>query len=231
MKPDHARKSHPTESKNTRTPLSRSALRRQRERAQRLETILAAAGTLFAREGYHRTGMERIADEAEVSVGTVYFYFKNKEDLLVKLLDETGYELRDLLGAAFNNADGTLAGIQDAGRAFFQDFCPRHPEKIALMFRESVGQSAVVEAHRKKIFDRLVDDLRIALQRVAAHLGPYRSATAEEVMAASILGMFERLAYQYLIWQDRRSDLHAVGQDAVAFIVGGIRNLMGPAKD
>ena len=73
-----------------RAPLSKSALRRQREREQRLETILAAAGRLFAREGYHRTGMERIADEAEVSVGTVYFYFKNKEDLLVKLLDQTG---------------------------------------------------------------------------------------------------------------------------------------------
>ena len=51
------------------TPPSRSTLRRQREREQRLQTILAAAGTLFAREGYHRTGMEWIADKAEVSVG------------------------------------------------------------------------------------------------------------------------------------------------------------------
>ena len=215
-----------TADQKNQTPPSRSALRRQRERAQRLETILEAAGTLFAREGYHRTGMERIADEAEVSVGTVYFYFKNKEDLLVKLLDETGYELRNLLGEAFNNADGTLAGIQNAGLVFFRDFCSSHPEKIALMFRESVGQSAVVEAHRKKIFDRLTDDLRTALQRVAANLGPYRSTTAEEVMAASILGMFERLAYQYLIWQNRRGDLEAVGRDAVDFIVGGIQNLL-----
>jgi hypothetical protein len=49
-------------------------------------------------------------------------------------------------------------------------------------------------------------------------------------MAASILGMFERLAYHYLIWQDRRADLGAVGQDAVAFIVGGIRNLLRPEQ-
>ncbi len=209
-----------------RTPSTKSALRRQREREQRLQTILAAAGRLFAREGYHRTGMERIADEAEVSVGTVYFYCKNKEDLLVKLLDQTGYELRNLLGEAFRNADGTLEGIRRAGMVFFEDFCPRHPDQIALIFRESVGQGETVEAHRKKIFDKLIDDLMTALKSIGDNLGPFESTMAEEVMAASILGMFERLAYQYLIWQDRHADLDAVGRDAVAFIVGGIQNLL-----
>jgi AcrR family transcriptional regulator len=212
--------------KNELPPSSRSALRRQRERAQRLQTILDAAGSLFAREGYHGTGMERIADEAEVSVGTLYFYFKNKEDLLVKLLDQTGYELRNLLGTEFKNADGTLEGLQSAGRVFFEDFCPQHPDQIALIFRESVGQSAAVEAHRKKIFDKLIADLKAALASVSSNLGPFRSPIAEEVMAASILGMFERLAYHYLIWQDRGADLAAVGRDAVAFIVGGIRSLL-----
>ncbi|MDJ0720167.1 MAG: TetR/AcrR family transcriptional regulator [Desulfobacterales bacterium] len=207
-------------------PLTRSARRRLREREHRLETILGAAGSLFAEEGYHRTGMERIADEAEVSVGTVYFYFKNKEDLLVQLLDRTGYELRSLLGDAFRHADGTLEGFRNAGKVFFEEFCPRNPEKIALIFRESAGQSAVVEAHRKRIFAKLIDDLKAALTSVEANLGAFRSDLAIDVMAASILGMFERLAYHYLIWQDRRGDLSAVGDDAVDFIAGGIRNLL-----
>mgnify|MGYP000001713839 CR=1 FL=1 len=207
-------------------PPSRSALRRQREREQRLQTILDAAGTLFAREGYHRTGMERIADKAEVSVGTVYFYFKNKEDLLIKLLDQTGYELRNLLGAAFKNADGTLDGLRGAGKVFFEDFCPNHPEKIALIFRESAGQSEVVEAHRKKIFDKLIADLQAALKSVSDNLGPFHSPMAAEVMAASILGMFERLAYHYMIWQDRPDVLQAVGDDAVRFIIGGVQNCL-----
>lgn len=205
---------------------SRSTLRRQREREQRLQTILAAAGTLFAREGYHRTGMEWIADKAEVSVGTVYFYFKNKEDLLVKLLDQTGYELRNLLGTEFKNADGSLEGIQRAGMVFFEEFCPRYPEKIALIFRESAGQSAVVEEHRKLIFEKLTHDVQDALLQVARNHGGLLSETTVEVMATSILGMFERLAYHYIIWQDRPEDLQAVGRDAVAFIVGGIRNLL-----
>jgi AcrR family transcriptional regulator len=221
------RRRHPVE--KLPSPPSRSALRRQREREQRLQTILEAAGTLFSLEGYHRTSMEWIADKAEVSVGTVYFYFKNKEDLLLKLLDQTGYELRNLLGTEFKNADGTLAGFERAGMVFFTEFCPRHPHQIALIFRESVGQSEGVETHRKKIFDKLIDDLKIALASVSHNLGPFRSEMAEDIIAASILGMFERLAYQYLIWQDRPADLEAVGRDAVAFIVGGIRNLLHTA--
>lgn len=197
----------------------------------RLQTILAAAGRLFAEEGYHKTGMERIADEAELSVGTLYFYFKNKEDLLIQLLDQTGHELRNLLGREFQEADGTLEGIRRAGLVFFEAFCPRHPEKIAIFFRESAGQSEAVEMHRKRIFDKLISDVQAALQQAAQRQGGFRSPRAAEVVANSILGMFERLAYHYLIWQDRRKDLAAVGQDAVAFIVGGIRGLLGPDLD
>ena len=208
-------------------PLSKSALRRQREREQRLETILGAARKLFAGEGYHKASMEKLADTAEVSVGTLYFYFKNKVDLLVKLLSQIGFDLRNMLGSAFNNTDISLAGIREAGRIFFEEFCPHHPESIAIFFRESVGQSELVEIHRKKIFDKLIDDVRQALERVCENQGTrYQSDLSAEVMATSIMGMFERIAYQYLIWQDRSSDLETIGQDAMDFIIGGIERLV-----
>ena len=117
--------------------ISRSAQRRQREREMRYQTILRASETLFASEGYHKTSMERIADLSEVSVGTVYFYFKNKEDLLIQLLDEIGFELRDMLGAEFRKADVSLDGFRRAGKIFFEEFCPKHPERIAIIFRDS----------------------------------------------------------------------------------------------
>lgn len=215
-----------TEKQENGAPLSKSALRRQREREQRLETILGAAQTLFAGEGYHKASMEKIADSAEVSVGTLYFYFKNKEDLLVKLLSQIGFDLRNMLGAAFKSADISMEGIREAGRIFFAEFCPHYPESIAIFFRESVGQSELVEAHRKKIFDKLIDDVRQALIRVCDNQGArFQSDFSAEVMATSIMGMFERIAYQYLIWQDRSEDLTVIGQDAVDFIIGGIERL------
>ncbi len=207
-------------------PLSRSAQRRQREREQRYQTILRAAETLFVREGYHQSGMERIADAAEVSVGTVYFYFKNKEDLLIQLLDEIGYQLRNLLGREFRKDDISLSGFERAGKVFFEEFCLKYPERVAIIYRESVGQSPLVEQHRKKIFDRLIADVRKALERLQANTGVvFQSPLSTEVMAVSIMGMYERLAYQYLIWEDRTADLKTIGADAVAFILGGVKSL------
>ncbi|MCX7750078.1 MAG: TetR/AcrR family transcriptional regulator [Candidatus Bipolaricaulota bacterium] len=50
------------------------------------ERILAAAGRLFAQEGFHRTGMRRIAAEAGVSIGALYHYFPSKEEVFLAAL-------------------------------------------------------------------------------------------------------------------------------------------------
>ncbi len=211
--------------------LSKSALRRQREREQRYQSILTAAESLFASEGYHKTSMERIADAAEVSVGAVYFYFKNKEDLLVQLLDEIGFRLRALLGNEFKKSGASLAGFRQAGRMFFEEFCVRYPEKVAIVFRESVGQSPLVEERRKEIFDKLTGDVLNALRRMSDNQeSGFQSRFSAEVIAVSIMGIYERVAYEYLFWQDRSQDLTTIGQDAVAFIVGGINNLFKEAS-
>ena len=208
--------------------LSKSAQRRQRERENRYQTIFKAAERLFAKQGYHKTSMEQIADRAEVSVGTVYFYFKNKEDLLVRLIDEIGYQLRNLLGMEFSKSDGSMEGISSAGIVFFDQFCIQNQERLAIFFKESAGQSEVVDAHRKKIFNKLIEDVKDALIRLQEKSGvEFQSKLSAEIMAVSIMGMYERIAYHYLIWQDDRSkDIKVIGRDAVAFIVGGVKNLL-----
>lgn len=205
---------------------SRSALRRQREREQRYQTILESAGGLFARDGYHQTSIEQIADRAEVSVGTVYFYFKNKEDLLIRLIDDIGYQIRARLGSEFRKPGITLNTFKETGRIFFEDICLRHPDRIVIFMRESVGQSGLVEARRKQIFEKLSRDIKTALLRMRDDQGiGYRTGFSADVMAAGILGMFERVAYQYLIWRDRPEELKDVAPDVIEFITGGIRSL------
>ena len=212
--------------KNQKKSPTRSELRRQREREQRFLSILDAAENLFVKKGYHHTSMEEVADMAEVSVGTVYFYFKNKEDLISQMLEKIGFQLRDLLGREFDHADGSIEGFKRAGILFFEEFCLNHPQKVAILFRESAGQSNLLEAHRKQIFEKLIQDVQNALVRVGENLKvSYQSPFSPEVMAVSIMGMYERIAYQYLIWQNRPNDLKIIGRDAVDFIVGGILKL------
>jgi len=60
--------------------------RRERRVAARRVQILDAAARLFAEKGFHRTTTKDIAEAADVSEGTLYNYFENKEDMLLGIM-------------------------------------------------------------------------------------------------------------------------------------------------
>jgi AcrR family transcriptional regulator len=67
---------------------------RERQKAGRRRSILAAAQDLFQRDGFEDTPIEAIASQAEVAAGTVYNHFQSKGDLLLALVAQDGAEVR-----------------------------------------------------------------------------------------------------------------------------------------
>ena len=71
--------------------------RKRREREQRRRQIMRAAHDVFSVKGFTKTTMEDIAREAELSPGTLYLYFKNKDELYASLSVEVLEQLYDKL--------------------------------------------------------------------------------------------------------------------------------------
>lgn len=59
--------------------------RKEREKERRRQQIIVAAKRVFSEKGFNKSTMEDIASEAELSPGTLYLYFKNKEELYASL--------------------------------------------------------------------------------------------------------------------------------------------------
>ncbi len=59
--------------------------RKERERERRRQQIIVAAKRVFSAKGFNKATMEDIAKEAELSPGTIYLYFKNKDELYASL--------------------------------------------------------------------------------------------------------------------------------------------------
>ena len=178
--------------------LSRSALRRQREREQRLQTILAAAEALFAREGYHKTGMERIADEAEVSVGTVYFYFKNKEELLFTLLKEMNANLKYNL----NKALTMLEEPQDKLLAFCDEaFDLLNKEKayfsVIIDFWGQISRNKRIRQANIKLLQSYRDEITAILKEGAAK-GVFMPVDVQ-LTSVIIVSLIQGTIIQYVI--------------------------------
>jgi len=64
--------------------------RREREKLRQRQEILDVALNLFSKKGYHNISMHEIAKEAEFAIGTLYKFFRNKEDLYQAIEEEIG---------------------------------------------------------------------------------------------------------------------------------------------
>lgn len=71
--------------------------RREREKNQRIQSIIESAKKLFFSKGYLKTTMDEIALGAEISKPTIYQYFKTKDDLffslMIPVIEDIGREL------------------------------------------------------------------------------------------------------------------------------------------
>ena len=77
-----------------------SKKRERKNPEKRREEIITAARRLFANQGYEKTTMKQVVEEAGTSIGNCYFYFSNKMDLYQGVVDAVNQEISGLVVAA-----------------------------------------------------------------------------------------------------------------------------------
>jgi AcrR family transcriptional regulator len=106
--------------------------RKERQRAELRETILAAARRIFTQEGAGGLTMRRIAEAIEYSPGTIYLYFANREEIALVLVREGFEKLLAALAPAVAIAD-PLERLRALGHAYVE-FGLADPQTYKLVF-------------------------------------------------------------------------------------------------
>lgn len=167
------------------------AARREREKQERREQILDAAQTVLAVRGRDMT-MDDVAAEAELGKGTLYLYFKRKEDLLVGL----ALRNQETLLAEFAAASADAATGRDLVERLLQAYAGhflRH--RAALLgflrvfttegppFDESAAGFTQHLAHKQRVFNHLL----AAIER-GMHDGSLRPDLDSQSLALELWG-------------------------------------------
>ncbi|WP_106769337.1 TetR/AcrR family transcriptional regulator [Paenibacillus faecalis] len=76
---------------------------------EKYQQILQGALKVFAEHGYHRSQVSKIAKAAGVADGTIYLYFKRKEDILIRLFQE---KLGELVGKFHDSVEGITDPVE-----------------------------------------------------------------------------------------------------------------------
>lgn len=154
-------------------------------RAARREQILDAAAACCAREGFHRTTMQDIVREAQLSPGAVYGYFTSKDEIIEAIAAERHAREAALL----NDVRGLPAAqaLRNLARSFFGALArpqEQRQRRVGVqIWAEALRDPRVLRVVRRGIDEPirvLVEVLREAQQRgeVSANLDPESAARA-----------------------------------------------------
>ncbi len=108
--------------------------------------ILEASMDVFSRKGYAAANIREIAKTAQISIGTIYIYFKNKEELYQNLIENKKKELTDRIVAMSPGKKSASEALKEFIRVHLE-YAVRHREFILLHIREH-GFSFGIEKKR-----------------------------------------------------------------------------------
>ena len=196
---------------------SRSVGRRERNKQDKLDRIMAAAGELFAEHGIDEVTTQQIADKADIGAGTLFLYAKSKGELLL-LVQNAHYAEALERGRADAHAtsdvlDAVMAIVRpivecnrqhiDNGRSYLREMAfgdasePRHGEALAIAARTSDAIAAVLRRDQ-----HLADPDAASLARIVSAI-MFVSMAASTNAALSIDGVVEDIRAQVAVLVQR----------------------------
>ena len=104
-------------------------------RVERRLAIISTAARLFGSQGYANCEMESVAIEHGVAKGTLYLYFKSKQELFCACVDQGMRALQETVQSAAELQSAPFDRISAAIRAYLL-FFEKHPEQVELLIQE-----------------------------------------------------------------------------------------------
>jgi len=169
--------------------------RREREKLRHRRQMLAAALELFSEKGFHNVSMHEIAKRAEFAIGTLYKFFKNKEDLYKALMMEKAEEYHRVLMGVLSEENDVMTMIEDYIAAKARLFAD-NLAALRLYFAETRGASFNIKAGLdqdiRKLYDKFIMRLASVLEtgirkKVFREMDPYHMAVALEGLTNAFL--------------------------------------------
>jgi len=124
--------------------------------------ILEAAITLFTRQGFHQTKLDEVAKQAEIAKGTLYLYFKGKEDLFVQCLIDGFEKSMDSTREAIASSESTsvrLSKLLDLQAELF-----RHNGPLIQQFIQSGVKISSNAGASKRFFAMLKEKVEVVAE-------------------------------------------------------------------
>jgi TetR/AcrR family fatty acid metabolism transcriptional regulator len=183
------------------------------------EAIMRAATKVFARSGYFNSKVADVAREAGVADGTVYLYFKSKEEILRSIFERN-------TGEAVRAGREELAKIEDP-REKLRRIARHHLERLgadrdlAIVFQvELRGTTKFMEEFSAAGLAEYLGLIREVFEEGQA-AGVFRRSLKAKLVAKVLFGALDEMATNWIL-SKRRYKLAPLADEVLDIFLGGV---------
>ena len=165
-----------------------TAERKAREKELRQQQILDAAYEVFRQVGYASATVDQIAERAELAKGTIYLYFKSKEELYFSLLVNGLDILVDLLSGMLKKNPSPERFFTQTAQTLFQFFA-NHTDyfRIFMTMRQEEMQARLPPEPARRINKRATEILKLLAERIQTGIDAGAYASVDPWQVANVL--------------------------------------------
>ncbi len=198
-----------------------TAERRKGSTPDKRERILKAAIKVFAKNGFYATRVSEIAKAAGVADGTIYLYFKNKDDVLITIFEEGIEQLLAILrrvaesNDAFEDRIRRIIELQLGLLEEQRDLA----EVITVNLRQS---SRLLKQYAAPLFMQYIEVIAGVI-RDGQKEGAFRSDLNPRVVARSLFGALDAILLTWALGEGDPPALRKAATHCASLFLEGLR--------
>ncbi|MCG6911811.1 MAG: TetR family transcriptional regulator [Deltaproteobacteria bacterium] len=197
----------------------RCVINKRRRSNDKYRRILEAAIKIFAEQGFFQSTIAQIAKEAGVADGTIYLYFKSKNDILVQFFNFKTKQVFDGFRAEVDKADNTVDKLRNLVRRHLAEF--QRDRNMAILYQSLTHQrTRLVEPQIREMSDMYLDIVAEIVEQ-GQQEGLIRKELYLSLVKRFILGAVDEVINTW-IHAGSQYDLVTMADPLVDLFIGGI---------
>ena len=189
------------------------------EKNNKYHQILEAAVKVFARQGFHQSTVAQIAKEAGVADGTIYLYFKNKDDILVQFFRFRTQQVFESFREAVDGAETSTDKLRNLVRRHLAEF--QRDRDGAVVYQVETHQNSRLAEAQIREMSKMYRDLISEIIEQGQQEGAIRKDLYVGLVKRFIIGAVDEVINTWL-HAEEDYDLVSMADPLVELFIKGI---------
>lgn len=191
----------------------------QARKSEKYELILEAAIRVFARQGYYNSTISQVAREAGVGDGTIYLYFKNKDDILDNFFSYKTTQIFSQFKDEVDRCDNALDKLERLVACHLQEF--EQNRDLAVVYEVETRMRRHLSDEKIKEMSRMYFDLVAQIVDQGQTEGTIRHNIPIHLVKQYLIGAVDEVITTWL-YSSREYRLVSMAEPLVDLFINGI---------